>query len=306
MSHSFASRTPGRRDAMGFTLVELLVVIGIIAVLIGILLPALNKAREASKRAACASNLHQLFITLQMYANANRDQVPIGVSGGNNASIAEATNYFLSRRNSSAPDPDVGNGRFTALGLLFKAGILKTGDSGRVLYCPSQTSVDHDFNTPDNPWPPVNIPTTVNGVCAGYSCRGTTKMPPNTEPASGVYGIDTVAWTTSGPFYPVATDASGKSTQTPAKMFKLSKLKNLAIVSDVTSSITRFRPGHKQGMNVLYANGAAKWSPEHIYLSQMEYGLTHPGVNVVSNTYSWIQYQLWYNLDAESEIYKAQ
>jgi prepilin-type N-terminal cleavage/methylation domain-containing protein len=300
------ARQPRGVRRPGFTLVELLVVIGIIAVLISILLPALNKAREASKRAACASNLHQLYITLQIYANANRDQVPIGVSGGNNAAIADASNYFLSRRNSSAPDPDVGNGRFTALGLLFKAGILKTGDSGRVLYCPSQTSLDHDFNTPDNPWPPVNIPSSVNGVCAGYSCRGTTKMPPNTAPASGVFGIDTVAWTTSGPFYPVKVDpTTGKSTQEPAAMFKLSKLKNLAIISDVNSSITRFLPGHKQGMNVLYANGAAKWAPEHIYQSQIEYSKAHSGVNVVSSTYNWIQYQMWYNFDAESEVYKA-
>ena len=64
------------RKARAFTLVELLVIIGIIVVLIAILLPVLSKARDQANRTACLSNLRELGHAMLMYANAHKDKLP--------------------------------------------------------------------------------------------------------------------------------------------------------------------------------------------------------------------------------------
>jgi len=69
----------------GFTLIELLVVIAIIAILMAILMPALNRAREQGRRAVCLNNLKQLALTWIMYADENDDRIVNGeaYNGGN-------------------------------------------------------------------------------------------------------------------------------------------------------------------------------------------------------------------------------
>jgi prepilin-type N-terminal cleavage/methylation domain-containing protein/prepilin-type processing-associated H-X9-DG protein len=79
-------RLAGARRHAGFTLIELLVVVAVIGILAGILLPALAKAKEKAHRISCVSNLKQVGLAIQMYADANEDTLPGPVFSGARAS----------------------------------------------------------------------------------------------------------------------------------------------------------------------------------------------------------------------------
>jgi len=304
------------RAPAAFTLVELLVVIGIIAVLVALLLPALQKAREAANRSVCLSNLHQIHLLLVMYANLNGDRVPLGWSstvpnGAPGAAQGSGNNHFLSRTNTTSGELDQNpkKSRYVGLGLLIRAGILKEG-SAKMMYCPS---IVGDFffayDVPSNQWPPSNGQTRIP-----YLVRPSI----NSEPLNPSHQPEQmVIWAVAGSWHPLKPNWPLLQVQNPdndqsfrTEMFRLAKLKNRAIVSDLNTVDPQTAQGrdrivHKKGLNVLYANGAAKWVDRSAIQDQLQHWLntnTSPYFNL--NITQMSQYdRVWNNLDAEAQLY---
>jgi prepilin-type N-terminal cleavage/methylation domain-containing protein len=93
---------PSRYGRTGFTLVELLVVIAIIGILVGLLLPAVQAAREAARRMQCSNNIRQIGLALHNYESANK-RIPafVGINSGNagNFSILACMLPFMEQTN---------------------------------------------------------------------------------------------------------------------------------------------------------------------------------------------------------------
>lgn len=110
------SSSRAQRKAAAFTLVELLVVIGIIALLIAVLLPTLQKAREAGNAAKCLSNVRQIVGALIMYADSNKGFLP-PTSSGTSSFVINGADRLVARRwyggaYGPGATPNVTNGTF--------------------------------------------------------------------------------------------------------------------------------------------------------------------------------------------------
>jgi prepilin-type N-terminal cleavage/methylation domain-containing protein len=161
--------------AHGFTLVELLVVIGIIAVLIAILLPALASARASAAKVACASNLRQIALATMNYSVENRGYLPEyrkydrwdhGSSGSGPSASYTYFTFTLAYTNDNNKTPDDGShiGR-----LIFK----KYLTTDKILTCPA--SADGSFFGGRAAYLYNPHPALVEGTTGGWNTNSTTR-----------------------------------------------------------------------------------------------------------------------------------
>ena len=118
-----------------FTLIELLVVVAIIALLIGILLPALGRAREIANRSVCAANLSGVYKAMYTYSVTNSDQFPIAGIGTTNGTVDGFE--YTTRTATTVNATSLANNATASLWVLVRNGAV----AAKSFICPSTSQV---------------------------------------------------------------------------------------------------------------------------------------------------------------------
>jgi prepilin-type N-terminal cleavage/methylation domain-containing protein len=267
-----------RRDA--FTLVELLVVIGIIAILIALTLPALRRARESANKAACLANLHQIGMYLQQYQNQFRGRIPIYIT----PAYADKTVYHANVND------------YTGLGLLVPAGLAPQSgsQSGRVFYCPGTTpaSTNYHFNSASNPWVgwkgyTTRITYSLRFEYAVWSASSTENW--NLQYPNTRFDLDKT--TASGDVFIVPP---GNTRPIFPRANSFNRKNASALIMDLNDSKPNRRAVHRGGVNALYANWSAKYVPQEYIARHVQAIESQPPFTPAFRR-AW--FDLWQELD---------
>ena len=198
----------------GFTLIELLVVISIIAILAGMLLPAINMVREGARKANCGNNQRQIVLGMTVYAGDNDQAWPVLMSTANNAAVAY----------NAAPTTGPQLSSITMNSFEYLANVTGGDLNAKVFSCPSS--------------PSVKPASSASAAAAIPSVAGTWSI----AVATGALNVQAFAY-----------DWSAPSNSTSVRVLTADRPKNGAITGDFTNhksvAMAAFADGHVGNIN---------------------------------------------------------